>query len=312
MSRIGHYELIDRFATGGVAEIYRARDVRSDALVVIKKLRTDTEFNRDEYAGFLQELQLAMRCTHKNLIQGFEKGTTDGIEYGVLEYVDGQDLHAIIHRARKNGVAVPAEFATFIVAEILDGLDFAWKIKDERGRQLGLVHRDVAPKNVFIRYDGQVRIGDFGSAVMSLLEQPDTVLGTAGFMSPEQASLARIDQRTDVFAAGCILFELLTGQAAFDLAGKKDAAILKMHQKAQRRHIPAELPEDLALVLEIATAASPEDRYQSAQDMLRGLRQTDARPDPVQAMPGLATLVRRLFAEEYAATRLPGGPLLSS
>lgn len=303
MSRIGHFELIDRFAIGGVAEIYRARDTRTGTVVVIKKLRADTAFDRDEYAGFLQELQLAMRCTHKNLIRGFAKGTTDGIEYGVLEYVDGQDLHAIIHRARKNGVEIPAAFATFIVGEILEGLDFAWKIKDERGRQLGLVHRDLAPKNVFVRYDGEVRIGDFGASVMSLLEQPDTVLGTPGFMSPEQASLTRIDQRSDVFAAGCVLFELITGQAAFDLAGKKDAAILKMHQKAQRRPIPPSLPEDLALVLEIATAASPEDRYQSANDMLRSLKQTDTPPNP-EARLGLASLVRRLFPGELAATRL--------
>lgn len=308
MSRIGHYELIDRFATGGVAEIYRARDTRSGTVVVIKKLRADTDFDRDEYAGFLQELQLAMKCTHKNLIQGFEKGTTDGIEYGVLEYVDGQDLHAIIHRARKSRVVIPVPFATFIVGEILDGLDFAWKIRDERGRQLGLVHRDLAPKNVFVRYDGQVRIGDFGSAVASMLEQPDTVLGTPGFMSPEQASLARIDQRSDVFATGCILYELITGQPAFDLEGKKDAALLKMHQKAQRRPIPKALPDDLRMVLEIALSASPEDRYQSALDMHRGLKQTETPPD-AQAALGIATFVRRLFADEFKASRVPGNPL---
>lgn len=308
MSRIGNYQLIDHFATGGVAEIYRARDTRTGLVVIIKKLRADTAFDRDEYAGFLQELQLAMRCTHKNLIQGYEKGTTDGIEYGVFEYVDGQDLHAIIHRARKNRVTIPVSFATFIVGEILDGLEFAWKIKDERGRQLGLVHRDLAPKNVFVRYDGQVRIGDFGSSVMSLIEQPDTVLGTPGFMSPEQASLERVDQRSDLFAVGCILYELVVGRAAFDLAGKKDPAILKMHQKAQRRPIPPTIPEDLAMVLEIATAASPDDRYQSAHEMLRGLKQTDSPPDR-QATLGIATLMRGLFAPEFKATRMPGNPL---
>lgn len=310
-ARLGDYELIDRFATGGVAELYRARDTKDGKIVVIKRMRADADFDPEQSAGFLRELQLALMCKHKNLIEGFAKGSTpDGSDYGVLEYVDGQDLHAILARARRQGVKVPGSFATFIISEILDGLDFAWNIKDGRGRQLGLVHRDLAPKNIFVRYDGQVRIGDFGSSLAALQEPPPReVVGTPGYMSPEQVTPgAKLDQRSDLFAAGCILMELLTGKGAFDLEKKNDAAILKMHQKAQRRPIPTDVPEDLRMVVEIATAASPDDRYQSARDMRRSLSQTDFAPDP-QTTLGIATLVRRLFAQEFNTTRLPGSSL---
>jgi eukaryotic-like serine/threonine-protein kinase len=310
-ARLGeHYELIDRFATGGVAELYRARDVRDGKIVVIKRMRADADFDPEQSAGFLRELQLALMCKHKNLIEGYAKGTAqDGSDYGVLEYVDGQDLHAILARARKTNVAIPASFATYIVGEILDGLEFAWTLKDGRGRQLGLVHRDLAPKNVFVRYDGQVRIGDFGSSCAALQEPtPQEVVGTPGYMSPEQASRQKLDQRSDVFAAGCIFFELLAGKGAFDLDKKNDAAILKMHQKAQRRPIPPTVPEDLAMIIDIATAASPEDRYQSAKDMLRGLKRTDTPPDASTAL-GIATIVRRMFADEFKNSRIPGATL---
>ena len=303
-ARIGNYELIDRFATGGVAEIYRAKDVSTGEIVVVKRIRPDIEFDPEQHAGFIRELQLALMCKHKNLIRGFVKGTQNGFDYGVLEYVDGPDLGRILQRARKAGVGIPLEIATFVVAEVLDGLDFAFRLRDANGHQLGLVHRDLAPKNVLVKYDGQVRVGDFGSSLATLTEpRAKIVVGSPGYMSPEQARAESLDQRSDLYAAGLILFELLAGVPAFDIEGKKDAALLKAHQRGMTKTLSDHVPEDLRLVVEIATALDPEDRFQTARDMKAALAKTDTPPDPRTAA-ALAETVRQLFADEFKATRL--------
>lgn len=308
-NRIGEWELIDHFATGGVAEIYRARHVRSGEVVIIKRIRPDLEFDPEKHAGFYRELQLALLCTHKNLIRGIAKGTENGAEFGVLEYVDGPDLERVLARAKAARLAIPAAVATWLVAEVLDGIDFASRLIDANGNELGLVHRDLSPKNIFVRYDGQVRVGDFGSSLASKQERADVVVGTPGYMSPEQALLQPLDHRSDVYAVGLLLQELLTGEPAFDLkswgAKKSDAALLKAHQKGQRKPVPSSVPEDLRMVIDIATAVERDDRYQSAREMKKGLMRTDTPPRPESAEE-LSALVRRLFADELRASRIPG------
>lgn len=310
-TRIGTWELIDHFATGGVAEIYRARDTSSGEVVIIKRIRPDLEFDPEKHAGFYRELQLALLCTHKNLIRGIAKGTQNGADYGVLEYVDGPDLGAVLSRATAARIAIEPSIATWVVGEVLDGIDFAYRLTDGTGRELGLVHRDLTPKNIFVRYDGQVRVGDFGSSLASKQEPADVVVGTPGYLSPEQALLQPLDHRSDVYAAGLLLQELVTGLPAFDLSGgkwsakKSDAALLKAHQRNQRRPLPTSVPEDLRMVIEIATALDPADRYQSAREMKRGLARTDS-PPRAESADDLSTLVRRLFAAELRASRIPG------
>ncbi len=309
MSRLGPYELIDRFAVGGVAEIYRAKDTRTGEIVVIKRMRSDRPVDPEMHAGFLREMQVALKAKHKNLIRGYELSSHASVEYGVMEYVDGQDLESILQRARQQKIQVPYGFATFIVSEILDGMDFAQGITDSRGEILGLVHRDLAPKNIFVRYDGQVRVGDFGLSLAARQEMAEEVVGTPGYLSPEQARGEQMDARSDLFAIGCILYELVVGQRAFDVAGKNDADMLKMHSLARHRPLSRELPERLAMVLETALAVGRDDRYPNAFEMRKALRRTEFPPDDGLAPLGIATLVRRLFDEEFKATRLPGNPL---
>jgi serine/threonine protein kinase len=309
VSRLGPYELIDRFAVGGVAEIYRAKDTRTGEIVVIKRMRSDRPVDPEMHAGFLREMQVALKAKHKNLIRGYELSSHASVEYGVMEYVDGQDLESILQRARQQKIQVPYGFATFIVSEILDGMDFAQGITDSRGEILGLVHRDLAPKNIFVRYDGQVRVGDFGLSLAARQEMAEEVVGTPGYLSPEQARGEQMDARSDLFAIGCILYELVVGQRAFDVAGKNDADMLKMHSLARHRPLSRELPERLAMVLETALAVGRDDRYPNAFEMRKALRRTEFPPDDGLAPLGIATLVRRLFDEEFKATRLPGNPL---
>lgn len=301
---MGNYELVDRFAVGGVAEIFRARDVRTGGLVVIKRMRPDADFDPDLTAGFLREIQLALLSTHDNLVRGLERGSAGGLDYVVLEYVDGVDLARVVARAKERRAAIPLEAAAWIVCSALDGLHFAHELVDERGRRMGLVHRDVAPKNLFVRYDGRVCVGDFGASIAAALEPaPTEIVGTPGYLSPEQAALAPLDRRSDVFAIGCVLHELVGGQPAFDVDGKKDAAILKAHQKGALRPLPksASVPDGVRLVVETATAVAPAGRYATAAAMRDALaRAVDLRPS---AQASVAALVRGLFSDEYARTR---------
>jgi len=309
VTRLGWYDLIDRFAVGGVAEIYRAKDTRSGEIVVIKRMRSDRPLDPEMHFGFLREMHVALKAKHKNLIRGYELSSHANLEYGVMEYVDGQDLESILVRARAQKINVPFDFATFIASEILDGMEFAQGITDSRGELLGLVHRDLAPKNIFIRYDGQVRVGDFGLSLASRQELAEEVVGTPGYLSPEQARGEQLDVRSDLFAIGCILYELAHGMRAFDVVGKNDNEMLKMHAGAKHKPISKEIPERLALVIETSLAKNRDDRYPSALEMRKALRRTEHPPDDGLAPLGIATLVRRLFDEEFKATRLPGNPL---
>ncbi len=309
MPRLGWYDLIDRFAVGGVAEIYRAKDTRSGEVVVIKRMRSDRPVDKDMHAGFLREMQVALKAKHKNLIRGYELSSESGVEYGVMEYVDGQDLESIMQRARAQKIPIPHGFATFIVSEILDGIDFAQGITDSRGEVWGLVHRDLAPKNIFVRYDGQVRVGDFGLSLASRQEKAEDVVGTPGYLSPEQASGKALDVRSDIYAIGCILFEVVTGQRAFDIAGKPDIDMLRQHAAGKHRPVPGDIPERLRLIIEIALRKSKDERYETAKEMRQALRECEHPPDDGMAPLGIATLVRRLFDEEFKLTRLPGNPL---
>jgi serine/threonine protein kinase len=309
VARLGPYDLIDRFAIGGVAEIYRAKDTRNGDVVIIKRMRPDRPFDPELHAGFLREMQVALKAQHKNLIRGYELGTFNNVDYGVLEYVDGQDLESIIERVRRQKIQIPLGFATFIVHEILEGLEFAHALTDPRGAPLGLVHRDLAPKNIFVRYDGAVRVADFGLSLATLQEAADEIVGTPGYLAPEQARGERLDARCDVFAVGCILYDLVVGQRAFDYAGLEDTQMLKMHALAKRRATPSNVPEQLRGVIDKALALHRADRFANAAEMRSALGRTEHPPDHVHTPLGIATVVRRLFDAEFHASRLPGTPL---
>jgi serine/threonine-protein kinase len=307
--RLGPYDLIDRFAIGGVAEIYRARDTRNGEVVVIKRMRPDRPFDPELHAGFLREVQVALKSKHKNLIRGYELGTFNNVDFGVLEYVDGQDLESVVDRVRRQNIRIPHGFATFIISEILEGLDFAHKLADPHGNALGIVHRDIAPKNIFIRYDGAVRVGDFGLSLATKQEAAEDIVGTPGYLAPEQARGEPLDARTDLFAVGCILYDLVVGQRAFEYGGLRDTQMLRMHAQGKHRPVPDSVPPRLRLVIENALATKRDERFASAGDMRRALHMTEHPPDETHTPLGIATLVRRLFDAEFKATRLPGNPL---
>jgi serine/threonine protein kinase len=228
--RLGRYEILGALGAGGMGEVYRAHDERLDRDVAIKVLPADVAQDPDRLARFEREARAVARLEHPNILAIHDFGTEDDITYAVAELLEGETL-----RERVPSGGVGWQKAAEIGGAIANGLDAA------HGK--GIVHRDLKPENIFLTSDGRVKILDFGLALVT--EQldaegdtatltpagtvPGTFMGTVGYMSPEQVRGKPADQRSDIFALGCVLYEMLTGENAFsrDSAADIQAAILK-------------------------------------------------------------------------------------
>jgi serine/threonine-protein kinase len=294
---VGHYEILDRFARGGTSEIFRARNDITGDLVAIKRLLPEVAQDQRAKEQFYRESELALLMPHKNLIRAFDVGTVGDVPFVVLEWIHGRDLRTVLEAADAAGFGIPHLTRLFIVREILDGLAYAHAIDDDEGQPLGLVHRDLNPQNVFIRFDGALRVADFGASVFTRVDpEPKEVVGSPGYLSPEQASLKPLDRRSDLFAVGCILFELVTGERVFQMEGLKDRAILKAHQKARIPRLDKSLDPALSDLIATALAKKPEDRFSDAAKMRQAI---DAlMGEAVGHQEALMGLMLALFPEE--------------
>ena len=299
-ARIGKYTLIDRYAVGGAAEIFRAKTDERGDIVVIKRMRPETIHDSLLREGFHRETWLSTLFHHPNLVEGYEKDQMNGVDYVVLEYVPGVDLRSLLDRVRERQVPVPLAFWLHVVHQILLALEFAHDLKDEENIPLGLVHRDVHPGNILINFQGKVKLADFGVAHLARIDpMPEHVVGTPGYLAPEQAKRLELDQRTDLFSLGCVLYEILTRERAFDIHDLSDEKILKIHQKGAIKKVPRSVPEDLRMVVEIACSPEPDDRYASARSMLRDLDEALSDTGVYGPDLGLATVARQLFPDLF-------------
>jgi serine/threonine-protein kinase len=285
--RFGRYVLFDAIGKGGMAEIYLARaesELGGTRLCVVKQILPAFAEN-EEFSELLTfEAKLAARLSHGNVVQVFDLGRADGRLFIAMEYVEGWDLNGLLRECTKKQVPLPLEFALRIIGDVLRGLEHAHKCKDDDGKLLGVVHRDVSPSNVLVSLSGESKVCDFGiahanakvdeSAVLS----DDALRGKAGYMSPEQARGEDLDARSDVFAAGILLWEMLAGRRMYKAAEGVDLFTLA------RRGVAPELPkkglpveEELHAIVAKALAESPNDRFESASAMLRELEATMAK-----------------------------------
>jgi len=271
---LGHYRIVDKIGEGGMGEVYRAHDERLDREVAVKVLHEAVAQDADRLARFEREAKAVAKLDHPNILAIHDFGTENGITYAVTELLDGHDLR---HAIPASGM--PWQKVVDIGAAIADGLAAA------HGK--GVVHRDLKPENVFLTADGRVKVLDFGLArVKEPVEEEaetatltpagtvaGTIMGTLGYMSPEQLRGEAADARSDIFALGCVLYEMLSGRTAFlrDSTAETTAAILK--EEPQRLSstdtvLPAELERTVHRCLE----KSPDARYQSASDLAFALR----------------------------------------
>ncbi len=301
----GRYTLFEKIGKGGMAQIYLARAetaLGAKRLAVVKEILP--AFADDpRFAEMLtHEAKLAARLGHRRIVQVFDLGKEADRLFIAMEYVEGFDLNSLLRQCTEHKVGLPAPHALGIVADVLEGLDYAHRRTDEEDKPLGIVHRDVSPSNVLISYEGEVKLCDFGIAHANDLVKEgasEALKGKAGYMSPEHARGEKLDARADVFAAGIILWELLVGKRLYK--PKSDSSLLV---QAQRAEIPA-IPDkglanhaQLEAIVRKALAKDREERYASAGAMLRDL-------EAYLADSGL--LASRLKLGEWIATTFGTG-----
>ena len=248
---------------------------------------------------FIDEAKLAAQLTHNNITHIYELGRSGSDYFIAMEYVEGADLRKILNAARKQGKTVPASLALLITAKIAAALDYAHRKKDLNDNLLGLVHRDVSPRNVLISREGDVKLCDFGVAKATskvATTQKGALKGKLPYMSPEQAWGKAVDSRSDIFSTGTLLFEMLTGQRLFD--GESELAILEAVRDCEigaRLDDHPDIPSPLRAVLLEALAKSPDDRYQLAGDLQVEIKELLRR---MQSKPGdreLATFIQEIL-----------------
>jgi serine/threonine protein kinase len=287
-TRLGHYELFERFAVGSMAELFlgHARGEEGfEKLVVIKRLLPRLA----EDMRFVQMLQIEARIhaslSHKNIVQIHDLGVAaDGEYFIVLEYVDGRDLGALLDRNAKTvkpGLPKRLDDAVglYIIAEVAEGVHFAHELRGGDGNPLGLVHRDIAPTNILLSYAGEVKLSDFGVAKRNTDSSVVTSLkGELGYISPEQARGAPTDRRSDIFSLGAVAFEIFTGSPLRHLTGSPDDYLKAASGivTAPTRYRP-DIPPAIERLLATALAPDPRDRFPDARRFIDACREALAK-----------------------------------
>ncbi|MFT3767515.1 MAG: serine/threonine-protein kinase [Minicystis sp.] len=269
---VGKYRFIAMLGHGGMADVFLAvaqGPAGFNKLLVIKRLRPSLAEDPELCAMFLDEARLAARLNHKNVVQTNEVDLVDGQYFMAMEHLDGQPLHRVLGRAKQLDREVPLPVVLRVACEALNGLHYAHDLADYDGTPLGVVHRDVSPQNVFVTYDGQVKIVDFGiaKAARRVVETDTGVIkGKLSYMAPEQAFApsAEIDRRADVFSVGVMLWEMLAGRRLWQSMG--DPEILGALTREAPRIASARptVDPELARICDKALSLDREDRYPTA------------------------------------------------
>jgi TonB family protein len=306
--RFGQYEILERIATGGMAELYRARRSGVEGfqkIVAIKKILPHLADNEEFITMFADEAKLAAQLNHPNIVHIFDLGKIEAGGYFIaMEHVDGRDLRAILQSAREVGTSLPIPLAVYIASKVAAALDYAHRRRDAEGRELTIVHRDVSPQNILISYEGDIKLCDFGiakAASKASQTQSGALKGKVQYMSPEQAWGKSIDRRSDLFSLGTVLYEMLTEQKLF--RGDSDLTVLEKVRAADvvgPSSINPEISKSLEAIVLKALAREPEDRYGNASDMLRDLEAVLYSYTPAPGSADLAIFLHRLQAEEQA------------
>src|SRR5262245_8040018 len=274
------YRVIERLASGGMAEVFLAESAGIEGFkkqVAIKRVLPHLSEKKRFIAMFLDEARLSAHLSHSNVAQVFDIGVGDNAYFIVMEYVDGSDLKAVIEYMKKSGRVFPVEAAAHIAVKICEGLTYAHELKGNDGSMLHVVHRDMSPPNVLITKHGEVKIVDFGLAkASSQLEKSEAgiIKGKFSYLSPEAALGQDVDHRTDIFAVGIILWEMLAGRRLF--LGDSDFATVKLVQQAQIPSLTSlnrAVPQELERIVMRSLARETSMRYTSARDLGRDLIQ---------------------------------------
>ncbi len=291
--RVGHYQVRTILGSGGMGEIYLAQDLTLERSVALKVLPPHLALDSDRMRRFVQEAKAASALSHPNVAHIYEIAKSDGISFIALEYVEGQTLEARI----KTSPLSPPEIVE-IALQVGDALEAA--------HAKGIVHRDVKPANIMVTPRGRVKVLDFGLAKMGaagterlavsgavpVKTEPGVLMGTADYMSPEQALGQEVDARTDIFSLGAAMYEMSTGRRPFSGRTTGETLDRIIHQEPSIAELSTKIPPDLARIIRKCLQKDPERRYRSARELILDLNELKQRlaastgPTPISATPG--------------------------
>ncbi len=310
--KFGRYSLIQRVNIGGMAEIFKAKTFGVEGFektFAIKRILPSIAQDKDFIIMFVDEAKIMAQLQHSNITQVYELGLTNGSYFIAMEFIDGKDLKQLFRKNQEDKKPMDIAQACYIVSQICSGLDYAHRKKDSKGNSLNIIHRDVSPQNIRISYDGDVKILDFGIAKTKIQRsetQTGTLKGKFGYMTPEQISGKEIDRRSDIFAIGIILYELLTGTRLFK--GKTDFSILKkilnVTIELPRKRNP-NIPIELEKILMKALTVDREKRYEYASDMYNELQKFMILNNYMYSKIDLSNWMKKTYKKEIEQNFLP-------
>jgi serine/threonine protein kinase len=315
----GNYYLLEKIAVGGMAELFKARQRgvhNFEKIVAIKRILPHLSDNDEFVRMFIDEAKLAAQLTHPNIVQIFDLGKAGGFYYIAMEYVDGKDLRSLLRKVREYRQPFPEAVAAYVTMKVATALDYAHRKRGMNEKELKLVHRDVSPQNVLISSDGAVKLVDFGiakAATKSTQTMAGALKGKLLYMSPEQALGQSLDNRSDIYSLGLVLFELLTGERCFQ--ADSELGVLEKVRLGRVQDVQVVNPNvsrDMANILAKALQKNVDQRYASARLMERDLKSLLVRhanePTDHEVAEYVNTLLRgtreqldAMLAEHFAA-----------
>ncbi|MCB9506047.1 MAG: serine/threonine protein kinase [Myxococcales bacterium] len=306
----GKHCLLERVSIGGMAEVYRARPFNAPGFkrfLALKRILPNLAADSEFISMFVDEAKIAVQLNHRAVCQIYELGRLEGSFYIVMEYIAGRDVLALQNWFRKRKKIMSVVQAAFIAAEVCEGLDYAHRKVSDDGQPLNIIHRDISPQNVLVSYEGEVKLIDFGiarAATTNQTTQVGVLKGKFGYMSPEQVDALPLDHRSDIFAVGTLLWEMLTARRLF--YGDSDFATLEKVRSAtieppSSRN--ANVPQEIDRIVLRALTRDRDERYAWASEMAADLRAFLATAAPDYGQERLGTWMCRNFATELETER---------
>ena len=303
----GKYLLVDGVNVGGMAEVFKGKTFGVqgfERILAIKRILPNMAEDEEFINMFVDEARIAVQLSHSNIVQIYELGKFNEQYYIAMEYVSGRDLRQILDFFKKTKVLVPQNAACYIISKICEGLDYAHRKNDPSGKPLNFIHRDVSPQNILLSFDGDIKITDFGIAKAedrASKTQAGVLKGKFGYMSPEQVRGLVIDRRSDIFAVGILLYEMVTGERLF--LSESDFSTLEKVRNADvtpPSQINPDLSPELEAVVMKALAKERDDRYAWASDLQDDLQQFLIQDNSIFSSKDLAGLMHQHYEKQIA------------
>ncbi len=304
--KFGKYFLLDPIATGGMAELHRAKITGEEGfekVIAMKKILPHLVNEEKLVKAFIDEARLAAFLQHENIVRIFDFGKMENDYFIAMEYLNGKNLQFLIKKSQQKGSPLGKENILHIISCMCNGLHYAHTQKNFKGEPLNIIHRDISPPNIFISYEGEVKIIDFGvakAASQNSSTRMGVIKGKVAYMSPEQAEGGKIDSRSDIFAIGSIFYELLAGTPLYQ--GDTMQVLAKARNadfKPPEKIIP-DLEQGLLKILQRSLAKNPDHRYQSCGEMLADIEKLILEAFLRPATWSLARYMKNLFNKEIA------------